>query len=226
MNDGVGEMKINLVQRAKNMILTPQSEWDVVSQESATTQGLYKDYIIPLAAIGPVASFIGMTLVGVTVPFMGTMRLPVMTSLTTSIVTYVLGLIGIFLIALIIDGLAQTFGGEKNRMQALKVAAFSYTPAWVASILHVIPALGTLVLLAALYALYVMYLGLPKLMKAPQEKAIGYSITVVICSIIISVVIGAAASMVGAGGHGATNPSADATLQQLQNIGKELGDAK
>lgn len=229
MNEGEGKMKINLVQRAKNMIFTPQAEWEVVSQESATTSGLYKGYIIPLAAIGPVAAFIGMTLVGVSVPFVGTMRMPVMTGLTSSIISYVLGLVGVFVLALIIDALAPTFGGEKNRMQALKVAAFSYTPAWVASILHIIPALGMLVILAGLYALYVLYLGLPKLMKAPQEKAIGYTITIVICSIIISVVIGAAAAMVGAGGYGAavkSEPSADATLQQLQHLGEELGSAQ
>jgi hypothetical protein len=103
-------------------------------------------------------------------------------------------LISVFVVALIVDALAPNFGGKKNQMQALKVAAYAFTPAWVVSVLHVIPALGTLVLLAGIYSIYVLYLGLPVLMQAPKEKAGAYTAVVGVCAIVVFVIIGALAS--------------------------------
>ena len=188
---------MNLVDRAKNIILTPKSEWQVIAPETTSTGELYKGYIAPLAAIGPIASFLGLSLIGV-----GPFRVPFMGGLSALIISYVLALVGVYIIALIIDALAPTFGGEKNQLQALKVAAYAYTPAWVAGVLHILPALGILVLLASLYGLYVLYLGLPVLMKSPQDKAVGYTAVVVICAIVIFIIIGAVVGAVGGFGYG------------------------
>src|SRR5262249_4682007 len=113
-------------------------------------------------------------------------------------------------ISVIINALAPTFGGQQNSSQALKVAVYAYTPAWVAGVLNIVPMLGLLGLLAALYGLYLLYLGLPRLMKCPQDKAIGYTVVVVVCAIVISFVTLAVggvlvgAGMVGAGMAGAS----------------------
>ncbi|HEV8613124.1 MAG TPA: YIP1 family protein, partial [Gemmatimonadales bacterium] len=105
-------------------------------------------------------------------------------------------------LALIIDALAPSFGGQKNPIQALKVAVYSSTAAWLAGIFAIIPSLGVLGILG-LYSLYLLYLGLPILMKAPQDKAIGYTLVVVIVGIVIFVVIGVVASrLAGFGGWG------------------------
>jgi hypothetical protein len=153
-----------------------------------------------------------------------------------------------FIVAFIINALAPTFSAEKNSAQALKVAVYSYTPAWVAGVLHIVPTLGVLALLAALYGLYLLYLGLPVLMKSPQDKAVGYTVVVVICAIVVSVVITAiggaivGAGMIGAGALGggmmgsgtlgsgiaAGRPtpeiqySKDSALGKLQELGKQM----
>lgn len=188
---------MNLIERAKNIILTPKTEWPVIAGESTTTADLYRGYIIPLAAIGPVAQFIGLALIGVSIPFLGSVRIPIVWALSQAITAYVLGLVAVYIISLIIDGLAPSFGGEKNHMQALKSAAYAFTPAWVAGILYVLPVLGILALIAALYSLYVLYLGLGVLMKVPHEKAVGYTAVVVICSIVVMIVAGVVAGAVG-----------------------------
>ena len=193
---------MNLVQRAKNIVLTPKSEWEAIAAETTTPADLYKGYVAPLAAIGPIASFVGLTLVGVAIPMMGSYRMPLLSGLANAVVSYVLALVGVFIISLIIDALAPTFGGEKNPMQALKVAAYAYTPAWVASVLLIIPVLSVLVMLASLYGLYLLYLGLPVLMKSPREKAVGYTAVVVICAIVLGVVFGAVAGALGGAGPG------------------------
>jgi hypothetical protein len=179
-----------LMDRAKKILLTPKDEWPVIDTEQASVGSLYTGYIIPLAAIGPIASIIGWSLFGMRLPFVGSMRIPIGFGIRNALISYVLGLVGVFVLALIIDALAPTFGGQKNQIQALKVAAYSYTAAWVGGIFGLIPALAILGLLAGLYSLYLLYLGLPVLMKAPQEKAAGYTAVVIVVALVLYFVIG------------------------------------
>lgn len=185
---------MNLTDRAKKIILQPKQEWQVIATETATTGQLYVSYIIPLAAIGPVASIIGMSLFGITIPFLGTYRVPIGTAITHSILSYVFTLVGIFILGLIINALASSFSGEKNQMQALKVAAYSCTAAWLGGIFSLIPAISILAIIPGIYSLYLLYLGLPVLMKSPQDKALAYTVVVLIAAIVIFVVIGAVSS--------------------------------
>jgi hypothetical protein len=223
---------MNLVERAKNMIMTPKSEWQVVNLEASSTAELYKSYVVPLAAIGPIAKFIGFSFVGIGVSFFGTSRIPIVDGLTMALVSYVLALVGVFLLALLIDALAPTFGGQKNPIQALKVAAFSYTAAWVASVLFILPSLSVLVMLAGLYSLYVLFIGLPILMKAPEEKAAGYTAAIIVCAIVIFVVLGALASSVGSFGMWprhtsfSTSRNAGAAIEKLSQVGGSMEAAK
>ena len=144
---------------------------------------------MPLAAIGAIAGFIGGSLVGMSLPFLGTYRVPIMTGLAGAVFTFVFAIIGVFILAFIINALAPTFGAQKDSNKAFKVAVYSYTPAWIAGALQILPALGFLGIIAALYGLYLLYLGLPALMKVPQEKAIGYTAVVVVCAIVLSIVV-------------------------------------
>jgi hypothetical protein len=183
-----------LVDRVKNILLKPKAEWEVIDAEPATVADLYKGYIIPLAAIGPVAQAVGSSVFGYTVPFLGSYRVPVGSAITGAVVTYVLTLVGVYVLALIIDALAPTFNGTKNQIQALKVAAYSSTASWVAGIFGLIPGVRFLTILG-LYSLYLLYLGLPVLMKSPKEKALGYTVVVIIAAIVLFMVIGLVAGM-------------------------------
>ena len=181
---------MNLIERAKNIVLQPKSEWEVIAGESTTVADLYKGYIVPLAAITPLAGIIGMSLVGISMPFAGTFRVPLTSSIAYAVSTYVLTLVGVFIIALIIDALVPNFGGQKNQMQALKVATYASTPSWLAGIVMIMPMLGIIGMLAALYGLYLLYLGLPVLMKVPQEKAVVCTVVVAVVAIVVMVVVG------------------------------------
>jgi hypothetical protein len=186
---------MTLIERVKNILLTPKTEWPVIAEEAATTQSLYVGYILILAAIGPIAMLITspMLMAGV------------------AIVSYLISLAVTYLLALIVDALAPTFGGEKNFIQSLKLTAYSYTAAWIAGIFQLIGFLGGIVgLLAAIYSFYTFYLGVATLKKCPQDKAVAYTIVVVICGIVLGVVLGGVlmspligGSMMGATGLGA-----------------------
>ncbi len=179
---------MDIVNRAKNILLKPKEEWPVISAETTTAADLYKGYIVPLAAVPAAAAFIGMSVVGM--PMIG--RIGVGSALAAMVTQFVLALVAVYALALVIDALAPTFGGEKSMGQALKVAAYSMTAAWLAGIFVILPMLGFLSILG-LYSLYLLYLGLPVLMKAPAEKSTGYTVVVVIAAIVLWVVIGAVA---------------------------------
>lgn len=180
---------MNMIDRIKGILLQPKQEWQTISGETATVADLYKNYILPLAAIGPAASVIGMSVVGVRIPFAGAYRMSIAQAVSYAVVRYILTLVSVYILALIIDALAATFSGEKNISQALKVSAYSATAAWVAGIFAVIPQLSVLGILG-LYSLYLLYVGLPILMKSPQEKSMGYTVAVVVAAIVIFIVVG------------------------------------
>ncbi len=196
----------NLVTRVQNILLTPKTEWPVIAAEPETTSGLYTKYILVISALGPLAMFLKSTLIG-TSTFVGTFRVDMATGLKWLVVMYVLGLVGIWLWSLIINVLAPTFGGQKDPVQALKTAAYAATAAWVGGVGQIVPWIGWLIGLAgAVYSIYLLFLGLPHTMKAPADRAAGYTAVAIIVALILSWIIWAiVGGIVGRamwGGHG------------------------
>jgi hypothetical protein len=211
-----------LVDRAKAMILTPKTEWPVVAAEGDSVQTVFLKYVVPLAAIGPVASLIGGQVFGLG-GFGITIRVPLMFAITTAITQYVLTLAGVFLVAWVANFLSPKFGGKDNFASAFKWVAYSYTAAWVAGILGLVPALGLLIFLALLYGLYILYLGASPMMAVPQDKAGSYTAVTVVAAIIVYFIVGVlaasfsglfapsigAAAIAGASANGAEAVSVD-----------------
>jgi hypothetical protein len=178
-----------MVARIKRILLEPSAEWGRIDAEPATVGGIMTGWVVPLAAIGPVAGLIGSLVFGYGVPGLVSFRPSIMFAVSTAIVAYVCALISIFVLALIIDALAPSFGGTKDRVQAMKVAAYSATASYVAGIFQIVPPLAILAILG-LYSLYLLYLGLPRLMKAPADKAVGYTVVTILCAVVLYLVVG------------------------------------
>lgn len=180
---------MNLVERAKNILVTPKTEWEVIKNEQTTTADLFTKYAMILALIPVVATFIGQSLIGISLGPFGSYKVPVTSGLVYAVVYYILSLAGVYVIAFIIDALAPSFGSTKNMDASLKVSVYSYTAVWIAGIFGIIPILGILGILG-LYSLYLMYLGLKIVKDTPQDKLVGYLIVVIIVAIIVYFVIG------------------------------------
>jgi hypothetical protein len=156
-----------------------------------------------LAAIPAVAGFIGLSLIGINV--MGaSYRTPILGGVVQMIVSYLLTLAMVFVLALIANALAPTFGGSKNQLQALKLVAYGCTAAFVGGIFSIIPMLGILGLVAGLYSIYLIYTGIAVMMRCPADKAGAYTAVVIVCGILAGIVIAAVASLFspGVGGLG------------------------
>jgi hypothetical protein len=193
---------MDLKTRAINMVTRPADEWRVVAAESHTVSDLMTGYALPLAAIPAVCGFIGQSIVGFTVPLVGTFRTPIGRGLVGVCVQLVLSLVGAYISAIVIEKLAANFQSRGSTVDALKLVVFAMTPVWLAGIVNIIPALGLLVLLAALYSIYVFYLGLPVIMNTPQSQVVPYMAVSALVIIVLSIVFGmVTAALVGAGAY-------------------------
>jgi Yip1 domain len=235
-----------IIARAKALILTPRTEWPVIAAEPATVGGIYSGYVLLLAALPAIAQFLKFSVLGVNVMFLGTMRTSTSIGLSNAISYYVLSLISVFVLALIIDALAPTFNGTKDRVQAVKTSAYAYTAGWVGGIGVIIPGLGWLLALAGgIYSIYLLYLGLPHTMKAPAEKATGYTVVIVIAGIVMGLIVSTVSSNIvgraslGAGlgalgstgvlGSNATDSSGSGLAQlaaRVEQAGKQMDAAQ
>lgn len=212
---------MNIIERARDLLLHPNSVWTSVASENTGTKELYLKYILPLAAIGPIASFVGVSILGYEVPLLGALRVPIASGLAMAVVSYVLALIGVYVFALVVDTLAPRFGGTKDLPRALRLVAYSFTPAWLAGVLLALPALGVLALLAGLYGIYMLYRGLPVLMKSDVGRALPYTVASVVSVIVIQVFISVGSSSIAGFGSAVPVPAAVADSDALQGLNAE-----
>jgi hypothetical protein len=173
---------MNLVTRAQNILLAPRTEWPTIATEPATAQSLYTNWVMILAAIGPVMIILASALFGGGFGFGFGVR--------AAIAAYVNSLVAVALLALVVDVLAPSFGGTKDYLRSLKLVAYSFTAVWVAQVALIVPVLGWLVVLAGLlYGFYLFFLGAPLLGRSSVEKAVPFTIVVILCAIVLGIII-------------------------------------
>ena len=182
----------SLVTRAKALILRPADEWPVIAAEPAAPADLMRGWAVPLAAIGPVAGFIHGQLFGFGA-FGISYRPGIVAGLSTLVVSYVLGLIGVVVLALVAQNVAPRFGGVADRTAAFKLVVYGSTAAWAAGLFQLIPGLGLLGILG-LYSLYLYYLGATPVMHVPREKAAGFTGVTILAAVLLYIVVGAVSS--------------------------------
>jgi hypothetical protein len=188
---------------------------------------LYLGYAVPLAAFAAVMTIVHMSVVGVSLPFGGAIRTPIAIATPYMVMSFVFGLIGLFIEALIINALAPSFSGQRNLLQALKTAAYTFTPVWLGTAFGLLPSFSTLLqLLAAIYGLCLLYKGVAPVMRSPPEKSFGYTATVVIVTLIVGAVLGAVMFASGGMTGASMLPSQSAQLSQEQGaatVGNVIG---
>lgn len=190
-----------LLQRVLDILMRPRDTWLQIDTKDGNPARIYLGYLVFLAAIPAVAGFIGYSLIGVGA-FGISVRVPVVQGLVSMVVGYVLSLAMVYVLALIANMLAPRFQAQQDMGSAFKLVAYASTAGMLGGVFSILPSLAMLGLLAALYSVYLIYTGIPVLMKAPQEKAVGYTAALVVCGILAGIVVGLATSLVTPGARG------------------------
>jgi len=181
--------RVDIFERAKNLVVQPQMEWPVIAAEPHTMHGLYTRYVMILAAIPPTAAFIGFAIVGFPL-----FRVGIGAALAYAVLLYLLSLATVYVLAVAIDGLARTFGCERNFEQAFKIAAFAPTAGWLAGIFNLLPALSILSLLG-LYSVYLLFTALGPVMRVAEDKLVPYAVVVIIIAIVLNFIASVIANL-------------------------------
>lgn len=193
MENATGFNSAALVERVKGIILKPAEEWPKIAAEPHGIPDILKGYVLPLAAIAPVAAFLGGQIFGYGA-FGFSYRPSLAGSLGTAVVSFALTIVGLFVLAFIADFLAPKFDGVSNRLQAFKLVAYGATAAWVAGLFGLIPALGFFAILG-LYSIYLFYTGATPLLHVPEEKRAGFTAVTFLCAIVLNLLVGALAGL-------------------------------
>ncbi len=173
---------MNLIERAKNIIVTPKTEWLVISGESTTAQQVTMGYVFPLALAGAAAAFIGHSFLAG--------HLSIGWGIYSAIVVLVSSVLSVFVSAFVVDALAPSFGSEKDFNRSARLVAYSYTPSLIGSLLAIYPPIAIIGSLFGLYGIYLWYLGLGPMKNTPEDKKAIYMIVSVIVLIVIWAIIG------------------------------------
>jgi hypothetical protein len=175
---------MNLIERVKNILLTPKTEWDVVNGESATPMSLLTGYVLPLAIVAAAGSMLKGLL------FAGAFGIKYF--IIAAIIAFVATIIAFYVTVIIMDMLAPSFSSEKDLNKSAQLVAYSSTPSYVAGLLSFIPIIGWLIAIAGwAYGIYLMYLGIGPLKKTPEDKKIVYMLVTYVILIAIYFVIAA-----------------------------------
>jgi len=179
---------MNLIERVKNIIVTPKTEWETISGEDQNLASVITTYIVPLAIVGAVCTFIGYGFIGVSVGFFKMKGIE--WGIKMAIIQLVSVLIGAVVTTYVVDALAPSFGSEKNINKSAQIVAYSYTPSLVGAFLTIFPVISILGSLFGLYGIYLVYLGLGPMKKTPDDKKVIYMIVTFVVLIVISMIVG------------------------------------
>lgn len=175
---------VNIVDRAKNILITPKPEWEVIDKEQTNNQTIFTTYVLPLLLVGAFASFIGWGFVG-----SHGVKLGAGGGAVRGLIFVVFTAVLVFGMAAAIDVLGPSFGSEKNWNKSFRLAAYSLTAAYLGAVFWLFPAIWILVLLCSLYSLYALYTGIPVLKKTTADKQIAYFAIVLLITVVLAILL-------------------------------------
>jgi hypothetical protein len=180
---------MNAINSAIALVKNPVGYMTSDKDRPATVMSIMMNYVVVLAAIPFLATLIGdlwyYSLFG---GFAGYL---IGYAFVRAILTYILDVAAVYVIGIVVQMLAVNFGSTNDQVKSLKLAAYVFTPAFLISILNIIPFLGVITILGLLYGLYILYLGLPIVMGTPKDKVVPYLVAVVVATLVVYIVIGA-----------------------------------
>jgi hypothetical protein len=180
---------MNLIERVKNMIITPKTEWEVVATEDPNPSKVVMGYVLPIAIVVAIAAFIGYGLIGTRI--LGFRFRSTELGLYSAISTLLSSILTVFITAFVVDALAPSFSSEKNFGRSVQLVAYGSTPGMVAGIFNILPSIALIfTIVGGIYGLYVIYLGMGPIKKTPEEKRALYLVICILALILVYVLLG------------------------------------
>jgi hypothetical protein len=169
------------------LIRNPTGFMNVNRDNDTSIQTLMVNYVAVLAVVPFVATLIGDSLFHLS--FGG---LALGYGFALAIVSYILDIVAVFVVGFIMWKLGPSFGTTTTQIRATRLAAYTFTPFFLASIFDIIPIVGGIIaFLGVLYGLYILYLGMPIVLNTPKDRVISYLIVTIVVTFVVYFIIAA-----------------------------------
>jgi hypothetical protein len=185
---------MSLVDRAKNILMSPASEWEVIAKEPASVGGLFTGYAIPLMLLPLIGQILGLGVLGIgaeSYAMMGLGAIGIMGAAIIGAISLGLGIVLLYAMIFAVNAISPSFNGKSDMTQSTKLMVYASTPSWVAGL--IVPALGVLGSLLGLaaiaYVVYLIYTGVKPVLDVPQEKSAGLTVVTVLIYIVLTIVL-------------------------------------
>lgn len=173
--------------RVRGLLLAPSQEWRLIDAERPTLRQIFLRWAAPLTLFFFLAQTIGSMAFPVRVE--GVESAPsAVRAISIIFVGTLFMLGGVWATAWIIDRLAPAFGGRRDFMSALKLAAYSATGLWLSGVFGLFPAISLLGVVG-IVSFYTLYRGLPLLMKSDGDRTLPYAACVISACAVLGVVL-------------------------------------
>jgi Yip1 domain len=185
------------VDTIKNVIISPETEWDLIARDAISLTKLTRLYIIPLALIAPIATTIGMHIFDLRWSAKAGYAVPRNRIWNVGITNFVLEVITVFLIAATFYGMARTEGVRCSFLDATKVAVFGAAPLMLSGALLIMPISVVACMFVMVYSMALYYAGVQRVLGIHKDNAAIFVAMSMAIMCLVSALIGGAASQLG-----------------------------
>lgn len=175
-------------EKLKKLLTQPQKTWHDIAQETNSVKQIFKEQLLYIALVPVLTSFVSDVIIGVEM-FEKTHRKPFYSSLVNSFLYYISILLLITILSIALKIIANLFDLKVNFEKAFKLVNYSFYPILLFSVISLIPGSSFLIAGLIVYSLYVFYIGLPILIKNPEDKSIVFSTLMVGLLIVLTIIL-------------------------------------
>lgn len=182
------------VDTIKNVIISPETEWDLIARDTITLPALTRRYILPLALVAPVATIVGMHVFDLSWSAKAGYAVPRDRIWNVGLTNFALEVLTVFLIAATFYGMARTEGIRCSFISATKVAIFGAAPLMLSGVLLILPMSVIACMAVMVYSMVLYYDGVQRVLGIhPDNAAIFVALSMAIMCLISTFVGGIAA---------------------------------
>jgi hypothetical protein len=187
-----------VLQHVWGLFVNPKREWVSIREDECTIGKCYAIHVLILAAIPPIAGFIGTTQFGWQIGVGEPVKLTFQSAAMISILYYLAMLVGVFSIGWMTHWMGSTYGAEVPLSQCVVLAAYTATPLFLIGIMQLYPVLWVNLVVgipALAYTVYLLYSGVPIMMGISEDRGFLFSSAVLAVGLVAFVALLAATAI-------------------------------
>lgn len=180
----------NMIQHTIGLLVRPRTQWSRIAELPRGSLNILVLYPFILALLPAVAWYYGTSHIGWTINGDNAIRLTTNSALQLCILFYFAMVSCIVAIGFFIHWMAGTYGAETTLAKGIVIAGLSATPMFILGLVGFYPLLWVDLLVAvtaASWSVYLLYLGIPIMMRIPEERGFLFSSAVMAVSLVILV---------------------------------------